>query len=274
MIDKKRKALTLLLISSAVLCTSLMAQSTPKSSSNSPLTSKKSHAPSVSLIEDKSSRHLPVEKTQLAQTKTKPTSMSSLASDAALQVGINTATTTAMSHVRSGMTGSTLGQAGSIFSGVMSHRQPKQTYVWAISNPASANIAKSDQPALTVDFSTVPGVDPEDFEPALVKLTPSQTGLRLVGATQGKEDAMSSSAVDWTIYSGFLEDRVKLQTQKLGPGTYRMSPASPLLPGEYGVVLRPVSKSKKFSGSNIARYQGDGMMFDSVWSFQIAADEQ
>jgi hypothetical protein len=274
MIEEKRKALTLLLIGSAVLCTTLMAQSAPKNSSDSTHASKKSHTPSVSLIEDNSSRQLPVEKTQLAQTKTKPTSMSSLASDAALQVGINTATTEAMSHVRSGMGGSTLGQAGSIFSGVMSHRQPKQTYVWAISNPASANVAKSDSPSLTVNFSVVPGVDPEEFEPALVKLTPSQSGMRLVGATQGKEDAMSSSAADWTIYSGFLEERVKLQTQKLGPGAYRISPASPLLPGEYGVVLRPVSKSKKFAGSDIARYQGDGMMFDSVWSFQIAADDQ
>lgn len=266
MIENKRTALTLLLIGSAALCANLTAQSAPKKSS--------SHAPTVSLIEENKARQLPVEKTQLAQTKTKPTSMSTLASDAALQVGINTATTEAMSHVRSGMGGSTLGQAGSIFSGVMSHRQPKQTYVWAISNPASANIARSDSPALTVNFSAVPGVNAEEFEPALVKLTPSQTGLRLVGATQGKEDAMSSSAADWTIYSGFLEERVKLQTQKLGLGTYRISPASPLLPGEYGLVLRPVSKSKNFSGSDIARHQGDGMMFDSVWSFQIAADEQ
>ncbi len=266
MIENKRTALTLLLVGSAALCTNFMAaKSAPKKSS--------SHTPTVSLVEGSKSRRLPVERTQLAQTKTKPTSMSALASDAALQAGINTATAGAMSHVRSGTGSSSLGQAGSIFSGVMSHRQPKQTYVWAIPNPASANTAKSDSPALTVNFSAVPGVNAEEFEPALVKLTPSQSGLRLVGATQGKADAMSSPVADWMVYSGFLEDRVKLKTQKLGPGSYRISPASPLLPGEYGVVLRPVSKSKKFSGSDIARYQGDGMMFDSVWSFQIAADE-
>ena len=39
--------------------------------------------------------------------------------------------------------------------------------------------------------------------------------------------------------------------------------------GEYAVVLRPISKSKKFSGGDVARAQGDGMVFDSVWSFQI-----
>jgi len=47
-----------------------------------------------------------------------------------------------------------------------------------------------------------------------------------------------------------------------------------LVPGEYGVVLRPLSKSKKFSGGDVARAQGEGLMFDSVWSFQIAPEAE
>jgi hypothetical protein len=43
------------------------------------------------------------------------------------------------------------------------------------------------------------------------------------------------------------------------------------LPGEYGVALRPVSKSKQFSGADIMRGQGDGMIFDAAWSFQVPA---
>jgi hypothetical protein len=35
-------------------------------------------------------------------------------------------------------------------------------------------------------------------------------------------------------------------------------------------VLRPVSKTKKFSGADVARGQGDGFVFGVVWSFQIA----
>lgn len=117
---------------------------------------------------------------------------------------------------------------------------------------------------MSVTFLSVPGINPDEFEPAIVKLTPAQNALRLVGATRGKEDALSNSAVEWEVYSGFLEDRVKIQSQKLGPGQYRISPASALLPGEYGVVLRPISKNKKFSGGDVARAQGEGLMFDSV----------
>jgi hypothetical protein len=71
------------------------------------------------------------------------------------------------------------------------------------------------------------------------------------------------------VYSAFLEERVAVNPEKLKPGEYKVTPRSPLLPGEYAVVLRPVSKSKKFSGGDVARGQGDGFVFDAVWSFQI-----
>jgi len=45
-------------------------------------------------------------------------------------------------------------------------------------------------------------------------------------------------------------------------------------PGEYGLVLRPVSKGKKFSGGDVARAQGDGLMFDAIWTFQISEEAQ
>ena len=55
------------------------------------------------------------------------------------------------------------------------------------------------------------------------------------------------------------------------PGQYKISPASPIVRGEYAVVVRPISKSKKFSGGDVARNQGDGMMFNAVCSFQVQA---
>jgi hypothetical protein len=60
----------------------------------------------------------------------------------------------------------------------------------------------------------------------------------------------------------------------MNQGQFKISPASSLMPGEYAVVLRPVSKAKKFSGGDVARGQGDGLMFDSAWSFQVANDAQ
>lgn len=238
-------------------------------------------APTVTLIEEGRTQDLPRERTQLAQTKTKPASLAKLASDSvlsqALQGGVTTATQQAMNNIHSSTASSTVGQASTIFSGVLSRRKPAITYVWALANPASANVLQGDQPSFTVDFSRVLNVQVDDFAPAIIKLTPAPTGQytsRLVGATQGKEDALSSFAAEWEVYSSFMEDRVNIQTQKIGPGKFKISAASPLPPGEYGVVLRPVTKSKKFSGGDIERNQGEGLLFNTVWSFQVPNEEE
>jgi len=120
----------------------------------------------------------------------------------------------------------------------------------------------------------VPGIAAGDYEPTIVKLTPAQNTCRIVGETQGKEDARSTPAADWQIYSHFLEERVATKNEPLGPGKFKLSPAAELFPGEYAVVLRPVSKTKPFSGGDVARAQGDGLMFDAAWTFQIAADAE
>lgn len=238
----------------------------------------KSRMPKVALIAGGSSQELPLEKTQLAQTKTKPTSMKSLAGDSvvtqAFQAGIGTATTSVASHIHSTSGNSSVQQAGNILSGVMAHRKPTVTYIWGVPNPASANVLQTVSPTFAVDFSRMPGVTPDDYEPAIVKLTPAQNTCRLVGATQGKQDASSDPAADWQIYAHFLEERVSAQAERLGPGKYKVSPAAELPPGEYAVVFRPITKSRGFSGGDVARAQGDGLMFDAVWTFQIADSAQ
>ena len=238
----------------------------------------KSRTPKLYVMNGGSTQELPLEKTQLAETKTKPSSMKSLASDSAMTqamtAGVNTATYGAATHMNSGIGGESVQQAGSIFSSVMSHRQPKTTYVWGVPGPASSNVLQAASPSFTVDFSRTLGVTPDDYAPAIVKLTPAQNTCRIIGATQGKADARSSPAADWQIYSNFLEEWVNSQIQKIAPGKYKISPATELPAGEYGVVLRPVSKSKNFSGGDVARGQGDGLMFDAVWTFQIPEDAQ
>lgn len=238
----------------------------------------RSHLPVVMVIQTGTSQELTLEKTQLAQTKTKPSSLTSLASDSvvtqALQAGVNTATMSAASHMGSSIGGSSVQQAGSIFSGIMARRKPAVTYVWGVPGPNSNNVLQTSTPEFTVDYSNTPGVNPNDFEPAIVKLTPAQSACRIVGATQGKEDASSSPAADWQVYSSFLEERVTANVQKVGRGRYQITLNSALMPGEYAVVLRPVSKSMKFSGGDVARGQGNGLMFDAAWSFQISNDAQ
>ena len=238
----------------------------------------KSRMPHAAVSQGNSSQDLKLEKTQLAETKTKPSSMKSLAGDSvvtqAMHSGVNTATYGMASHMNSGVGSSTVQEAGSIFTSMMSHRTPTVTYVWGVPTPASSNVLQSSKPVFSIDFSRTPGVNADDYEPAIVKLTPAQNTCRIIGATQGKADVRSSPAADWQIYSHFLEERVASAPQKLGPGKYKIAPNTELMPGEYGLVLRPVSKDKKFSGGDVARAQGDGLMFDAIWTFQISEEAQ
>jgi hypothetical protein len=254
------------------------AAGAPSSAQNTAPSVPKSRMPTLTVNAGGNTQPLHLEKTQLAQTKTKPSSMKSLASDSvvtqAMQSGVNEAAMSAAMHMNSGIGGQSVQQAGSIFSSVMAHRQPKTTYVWGVPAPASTNVLQSASPNFVVDFSRVLGVTPDDYAPTIVKLTPAQNTCRIIGATQGKADARSSPAADWQIYSNFLEERVKSQVQKLAPGKYKISPVTELAAGEYGIVLRPVSKTKNFSGGDVVRGQGDGLMFDAIWTFQISEDAQ
>jgi hypothetical protein len=236
------------------------------------------HVPKVQISDGKNFQDLPADKTQLAQTKNKPSSMKSLAADSTLgqsvQAGINTAAMEGAEHTSSIAASTAASQATTMYSGIMSHRKPSVTYVWAVPGPASASVVPFRTPSFVVDVSDVLGADPDEYEPAIVKLTPSQNSFRIVGATQGKQDAASSAAADWQVYSDFLEERIPAHVEKISRGKYRIAPNFGLLTGEYAVVLRPVSKSKKFSGGDVARDQGDGMMFGTIFSFQVAQDAQ
>lgn len=250
----------------------------PTTDASSAIPVSKSHMPKLYVTNGGAARELSLEKTQLAETKTKPSSMKSLAADSAvtqaMQRGINTVAYSAASHMNSAIGNSAVQQAGSVFSGVLSHRAQTVTYVWGVPSPASTNVLQTVSPSFALDFSRAIGISTDDYEPAIVKLTPAQNTCRIVGATQGKADARSSPAADWQMYSHFLEERVATRADKQGSGKYNVSPGSELQPGEYAVVLRPISKEKKFSGGDVARAQGDGLMFDAIWTFQISDDAE
>jgi hypothetical protein len=235
-----------------------------------------SRMPRVLVVMGNSTRELKLEKTQLTQTKTKPSSMRSLAADStvthAMQAGISTASWDAATHMNSYAGAVGVEEAGGIFSSALSRRNPTVTYVWGVPAPKSSNAFQTTKPNFTVDFSRTPGVHPDEYQPEIVKLTPAQNSCRIVGATQGKANASASPAADWEVFSHYLEEPVPLSLQKVAPGKYTVAVASELLPGEYGLVIRPVSKDKKFSGGEVARAQGDGLMFDAIWTFQIADD--
>ena len=227
--------------------------------------------PAVNLLQENSKLPLALEKTQVAQTKAKANSLGALATDAALtqalQVGVQQAAWSAAAHSGSYAGASAIGAAGGVMGGMMGHRKPSFTYVWALPTPKSATTVSSNTPAFEVNYAGIPGINPDEFEPSIVKLVSTSNNWRLVGATEAKQD--TAQGTDWQLYSSFVEQRVPTQNKKTAPGQAQVSPSSALTPGEYGIVLRPVNKSKKFAGSDIAQNQGEGVLFNSVWSFAV-----
>ena len=229
--------------------------------------------PSVTVLEGTAQQPIPVSKTQIAQTKTKATSLNALSTDSALGQAMQTVAMTAAQEAayRSGSyTGaSAIGAAGGVMGGLMGHRKPTVTDVWALPGQKSDLVLDSNQPSFEIHFANIPGVVADEYEPALVKLAPSPNNFRLVGATQAKQDVLESSTMDWEIYSSFMEERVGAQATKVSSGEYKLQAAAALPAGEYGVVLRPLNKSKKFSGSSVAQNSGEGLLFNSVWAFAV-----
>jgi hypothetical protein len=229
--------------------------------------------PSVTVLKGTTPQPIPVSKTQIAQTKTKATSLNALSTDNALGQAMQSVAMSAAQEAayRSGSyTGaSAIGAAGGVMGGLMGHRKPTVTDVWALPGQKSDLVLDSNQPSFEVHFANIPGVVADEYEPALVKLASSPNNFRLVGATQAKQDVLESSTLDWEIYSSFIEERVGAQATKVSSGEYKLQAAAALPAGEYGVVLRPLNKSKKFSGSSVAQNSGEGLLFNSVWAFAV-----
>lgn len=162
-------------------------------------------------------------------------------------------------------------EMGGIFGSALSHRKTTVTYLWAVQGASSATQANSDRPRFSVNFAGWMYVTLDDFKPVIVKLTPTPppSVWRLVGASQGKADAYSNSSVDWQVFSNFMQDPAPSWVKKISPGVYEISASQPLESGDYGIVLRPISKNMKFSGADVARNQGNGKAFNSVWTFHV-----
>jgi hypothetical protein len=243
--------------------------------SSAPAVAAPSGQPSVLSLQGSTKVSLAAEPTQIIQTKAKPTSLSSLAADQALTEALNVGTQAAqMALMKSGsMMGNSVVSSGStVLSNILSHRpkQTKVTYVWALSGGSSQANSGGNPPTFEVNYAGIPGVNADQFEPVIVKLADTpQANYRLVGATEAATTAEQSAQQDWPIYSSFTEDRIAAKVQKLGSGHAQITPSASLGAGEYAIALRPVDKSKKFSGEDVGKNQGEGLLFNYAWPFSV-----
>lgn len=143
---------------------------------------------------------------------------------------------------------------------------PSITYVWGLPGRKSAREIADPNPMFELAYGDIPGVDPDAYEPAVVKLFATKDNYRLVGATQTKmnsKNLMSGAGPE----SGkwISEERWPTRVDKEERGFYILHVNQPLEPGEYAVVLRPVKGYK----ANPSAFGGHAQVFYSVWDFNI-----
>lgn len=232
--------------------------------------------PMVFFLQGGAKFNLPAEATQIVQTKSKANSLSALAEDQAvteaLRVG-SEALQQAVSNTGSLVGSSAVNSGATIFSAIIARKQSQKpakiTYVWALQGASSASASPTKVPSFEVDYAGIPGINSDAFEPVIVKLSLAQSTYRLVGATEAATSTPQPAQQDWPMYSGFIEDRISAGVQKLGSGQARVTPNSALPAGEYAVALRPIDKAHKFSGEQVGKNEGEGLLFNYAWSFSV-----
>jgi hypothetical protein len=160
-----------------------------------------------------------------------------------------------------------------IASGLMGHglpgmghhaSMPTFTYIWALPGRNSSTHLQQSNLKMEVEYGDITGLDPDNYEPVLLRLVQSKDNWRLVGATH---ERMNSKGQETTSVSD--EVRIPIQVTKLGRGHVVFQPSAPLPDGEYGLVLRSMKPQKKAAMNYGATSAADILMY-SVWDFSVA----
>jgi len=204
---------------------------------------------------------------QMAQSKTK--GMSGGGSAAGSMLSSFASTGLSFGAIGGGMfAGPAMGIASGMFGGLMGghHGMPTVTYIWALPGHNSPFMMPTTTPKFELEFGEIVGLDPDSYEPALVRLPQTKDNWRLVGATKSKVDYSGSGSPQ----SMIDEERTPLKTTRLSRGHLQIEAASPLAAGEYGLVLRPVKAHKPKKGES--QSDAEQGVFYSVWDFSVAGE--
>jgi hypothetical protein len=147
----------------------------------------------------------------------------------------------------------------------------ERTAIWALTGTAAPRDLGS-APKFEVEFGHIPGVDPDEYQPAIVRLVPTRDNYRLIAAaktTGAKSDAPPDGPI--------VEEPVVTEVRQLGRGHYRAT-ASMLPTGEYALVLRPVDKDdrgrrkRRKSEASLGELLGGGttQILYFTWDFGVS----
>jgi len=141
------------------------------------------------------------------------------------------------------------------------------TYVWLIDRvTADARVMPEARPTIVVRYDEAPGISPDDFAPAIVRLIGTPTGPRVMSAMRGRVDSPSRVVADWNVERDLKQEIVRSSMELTARGLVKIKPDVDLEPGEYAVVMRPTG-NKNFAGSNVLSATEDGRVFGIAWVF-------
>lgn len=144
-------------------------------------------------------------------------------------------------------------------------RMPGVTYIWALPGRRAAFVLPTHGANFEIEFGEIPGIDPEIYEPVIVKLIQTSDNWRLVETSKDKFDKHGNDT-----RSSKTEDKTPLKITPVGRGRIQIASATELAPGEYGLVLHPKKDQKEFAGVPSANIEA---LFYSVWDFSVPVGE-
>ena len=142
------------------------------------------------------------------------------------------------------------------------------TWFWAVARDRAPVALEAANPVISVIYNDVDGLDPTAFSPVLVRLTPMTAPWRVVSMARGRLDAPRREEADWRIGELLQQDVVPAKVDLGAIGSMKIRLSSPLVAGEYAVVLRPLPHQVT-AGWRVFDAATDGRAYAYAWLFTI-----
>lgn len=203
----------------------------------------------------------------VVETQAKGDSIATLAADSAInQIGTEAigraAAATAMHSVP--IAGAIVDVGSTVLTSVgIGHKAVTSLYTLPGGQAATVT---GNMPSFEVMFADVPNIDPEQFAPAIIRVTSTPQNWRLAFAQKTKKGFFQK---DDQASSRLVEDVVPASATQIDKGHFRIRPQAGLAAGQYAVVIRPIGREFNLSGKDILNRANEGALLARVWDFTV-----